>query len=59
MNDQNRSHATSRVEWACHLYLVAVGILPAVQGVIYKNFTSLILLHFFLLFKAKTSAIIT
>ena len=40
------SHATSCTVWACHLYLVAVGTLPEVQGVAHKNFTSLILPQF-------------
>ena len=48
MNDHNRSHAMPPVAWAYHLYLVAVGALPAVQVVMCKNFTLLVLLHFLL-----------
>ena len=51
MNDQNRSHAISHVVWAYHLYLAAVGALPAAQGVIHKSFLLLVLLHFSLKLK--------
>ena len=51
-NDQNRSHTISHVAWAYHLCLVAMGILPAAQGLMYK------ILHYlfsyaFNLFKLK------
>ena len=39
---KNWSHAMSRGMWACHLYPVAVGPLPAVQWVTNKKFRSLI-----------------
>ena len=57
VNNQNKSHAMSHIAWAYHLYLVAAGVLPAAQGVMYKNFTSLISLCFSLI-EAKTSAVI-
>ena len=50
--------ATSRIAWACHLYLVAAGALPAMKGVIYNNFTSLVLLQCILVLD-KTSMIMT
>ena len=50
--------ATSRIAWACHLYLVAAGALPAMKGVIYNNFTSLVLLQCVLVLD-KTSMIMT
>ena len=31
---KDRSHAMSDAMWACHLYPVAVAMLPAAQGVI-------------------------
>ena len=36
------SNAMSHATWAYHLYLVAVGTLPIVQGVTYQNFKSLV-----------------
>ena len=49
INDQNGSYAKSHVALACHLYFEAAGALPAVHGVMYKNFTLLVLLHFSLI----------
>ena len=43
-----RSHAMSYTAWACHIYPVAVGALPAVQGATYKNVKLLILLRYIL-----------
>ena len=43
---QDQSHAISCATWACNLYLVAAGALPAAQGVTYKNFTSFVLQQF-------------
>ena len=37
VNDYNRSHAASCTVWTYHLYLVAVGTLPEVQGFTYKK----------------------
>ena len=34
---KDRSRTIFNTMWACHLYLVAVGMLPAVQGVAYKK----------------------
>ena len=39
---KDRSHATSHAVWACHLYPVAVGMLPTAQGDTYKKFLILL-----------------
>ena len=35
---KDRSHTMSCATWAYHLYPVATGALPAMQGVMYKKF---------------------
>ena len=35
---KDRSYTISYIGWAYHLYLTAVGTLPAVQGFTYKKF---------------------
>ena len=46
---KDRSHTISCVAWACHLYPVAVGALPTVWGVTYRNYKLLLLLKFILI----------
>ena len=40
---KDKSYAMYPIMWACNLYPVAVGALPTVWGVTYKNFKLLIL----------------
>ena len=40
------SHTMSCIVWACHLYPVAVGVLPVAWGVTNREFQLLVLLQF-------------